>query len=58
MYKFKFVVIEKSIKHFDKNTYFHDVDIFIDRVKNMIIVKNIELIRQNLYICFRNIVFV
>ena len=57
MYEFKFVVIEKLIKHFDKNIYFRDVNMFIDRVKNMIVVKNIELIRQNLYIYFRNIIF-
>ena len=56
MYEFKFVVIENSIKHFDKNIYFRDVDMFIDRVKNMTIVKNVELIRQNFYICFRDIV--
>ena len=56
MYEFKFVVIEISIKYFDKNIYFRDVNMFIDRIKNMTIVKNIELIRQNLYICFRDIV--
>ena len=56
MYEFKFVVIENSIKHFDKNIYFRDVNIFIDRVKNKIIVKNIELIRQNFYIYFRDII--
>ena len=58
MYEIKFVVIENFIKYFDKNIYFRDVDIFIDRVKNMIVIKNVELIRQNLYICFRNTIFI
>ena len=57
IYEIKFVVIENLIKYFDKNIYFRDVDIFIDRVKNMIVVKNVELFRQNFYICFRDIIF-
>ena len=52
-YDDKFVVIEKIIKHVDKNIYFRDVNDFIDRVKNMINVKNVEFVHQNLYICFR-----
>ena len=57
MYEIKFVVIENFIKYFDKNIYFRDVDMFIDRMKNIIVVKNVELIRQNLYIYFRDIIF-
>ena len=57
MYETKFVVIENLIKHFDKNIYFRDVDMFIDRMKNMIVVKNVELIHQNFYICFRDTIF-
>ena len=52
-YDDKFVVIEKIIKHVDKNIYFRDVNDFINRVKNMINVKSVEFVRQNLYICFR-----
>ena len=56
MYDEKFVIIESIIEHIEKNIYFRNVNDFIDRVKNMIDVKNVELIRQNLYICFRDIV--
>ena len=55
MYDEKFVVIESVIEHIEKNIYFRDVNDFINRVKNMIDVKSVELIRQNLYICFRDI---
>ena len=53
-YDSKIVVIEENMKHFDKNIFFRDVHNFIDRIKNMIIIKNDKLIRNNLYICFKN----
>ena len=52
-YDDKFVVIKEVMKHVDKNIYFRDVNDFINRVKNMINVKDVEFVRQNLYICFR-----
>ena len=57
MYDEKSIIIEKFIMHVEKNIYFRDVNDFIDRVKNITNVKNTKLIRQNFYICFRNIVF-
>ena len=54
MYDDKSIVIENFIVHIDKNIYFRDVSNFVDRVKDMTNVKNVELIRQNLYTCFRD----
>ena len=58
MYDEKFVVIDEFIEFIDKNIYFRNVIYFIDRIKNMIEIKKVEIIRQNLYICFRNIVLI
>ena len=55
MYDDKFAIIDNFIKHVDKNIYFLDVNDFIDCVKNIIDVKKTKMIRQNLYICFREI---
>ena len=55
MYNEKFVVIDNFIKYINKNIYFQNVNIFIERVKNIIKIKKIELIRQNFYICFKSI---
>ena len=49
-------IIDNSIEHANKNTYFRDVHLFTERIKNMIIVKKNELTRQNLYICLREFV--
>ena len=58
MYDGKSAVTDNPIEHADKNTYFRNVNDFIDRVKNMIDVKKANMIRQNLYICFREIALV
>ena len=55
MYDGKSAVTDNFIEHVDKNIYFRNVNDFIDRVKNMIDVKEADMIRQNLYICFREI---
>ena len=44
-----------AIMYVDKNIYFRDVHVFIERVKDMIIVKSAKKIRNNLYICLRDI---
>ena len=54
MYNNKLIVIDEFIVHIDKNIYFCDVTNFIDCGKNITNVKNVELIRQNFYTCFRN----
>ena len=56
MYDDKFSIIDNSIEHANKNTYFRDVHLFTERIKNMIIVKKAKLTRQNLYICLRDLV--
>ena len=58
MYNGKFVVIDDFIEYINKNIYFRNVNVFIERIKNIIEVKKIELIRQNLYICFKNTILI
>ena len=53
MYDDKFSLIDNSIEHANKDTYFRDVHLFTERIKNMIVVKGAKLTRQNLYICLR-----
>ena len=54
MYDDKFVSTEETMKHIEKNTYFRDVHFFIERVKNLVTIKDIELIRENLWTCLRD----
>ena len=48
MYNGKLINNESTIEHINKKTYFRDVHLFIKRVKNLIIVKDVNLIRENL----------
>ena len=52
-YDDKFANIDDAMKHINKNTYFRDVHLFIERARNVIIIKNAELVRENLWICLR-----
>ena len=47
MYDDKSINIENFIIHINKNTYFKNVHYFIRRVNDIVIVKKIEMIRQN-----------
>ena len=47
-YDEKFNDIETEIKYIEKNTYFRDVIVFIDKIKNVIKMKNDKLLRHNL----------
>ena len=47
-YDDKFNNIEARIKHVKKKTYFRNVLIFIDRIKNIIKMKDAKLFRNNL----------
>ena len=38
----------------DKNVYYRNVHLFVERVKNLIVIKNVIMIKQNLNICLRN----
>jgi hypothetical protein len=57
-YDEKFTVTDDSMQHAEKNTYFRDVHFFIDRVKNIVVIKEAETIRNNLYICLRDIAMI
>jgi hypothetical protein len=52
-YEEKIIATAKSIQHANKNTYFRDVHLFIDRTKDIALVKDYDTVRNNLYICFR-----
>ena len=52
-YDEKFATIEDLIVHFEKNTYFRNVHVFIDRVKDMTLMKRFDVIRNNLFTCLR-----
>ena len=53
-YNGKLSDIKVEIKHAEKKTYFRDVFIFINRIKDIARVKGVELLRNNLQICLRN----
>ena len=56
MYDDKLLIIDNSIEHANKNTYFKNIHLFTERIKNMIIIKKAKLTRQNLYTCLREFV--
>ena len=49
-YNDKFVSTESALKHMSKNTYFRDVHLFLEKAKEMIILKTDELIQINLWL--------
>ena len=55
-YDDKTAIIASVIEHAKKNIYFKDVHVFIKRVKDIIIMKKDESIKNNLYNCLRGIV--
>ncbi len=57
-YDDKIMTTLDSMQHVDKNTYFRNVHLFIDRVKDIVVIKNVEMMRNNLYICLRNIAMI
>ena len=40
--------IDALIKHVEKDIYFRDVHLFLDRVKQFMFIKEVEMIRENL----------
>ena len=48
MYNDKFVRNETIIEHIEKETYFRNVHFFVERARNLALIKNIEMIRKNL----------
>ena len=55
-YDDKFFSTESVIEHFDKNIYYRDVHVFIERIRQMTIILSLELVRRNLSFCLRDIV--
>jgi hypothetical protein len=55
MYDNKSTFTEEFIKHVEKNIYFRDVHLFLKRVKNVTRVKNVNQVRENLFICLRKL---
>ena len=49
MYNNKSMIIENFIKHVEKNVYFQNIYMFIERIKNMIIIKKIKFF-ETIYI--------
>jgi hypothetical protein len=52
----KILTTIEFIQHVEKNTYFRNVHLFIDKVKNFAIAKEVEIIRNNLYTCLREFI--
>ncbi len=46
------------MQYAEKDTYFRNVHLFIDRVKNIAVIKSVEVVRNNLYTCLRDIVMI
>ena len=57
MYDNKSINTEQVMKHVEKNTYFRDVHLFIDRAKNMTVIHDEQFVRENLFICLRDTTF-
>jgi hypothetical protein len=53
IYDEKILITIELIQHVEKDTYFRDVHLFIDRVKNFVVAKRAEIVRNNLYTCLR-----
>ncbi len=49
----KFAFTSEAVTHVEKNIYYRDVHVFVERVKKMIIVLESETIRKNLSSCLR-----
>lgn len=52
MYDKKLIKIDEIIKHADKNTYFRNVDLFIEKAKDIAIIQENQHVRDNLFTCF------
>ena len=50
--------IEKSITHIDKDTFYKNVHVFVEKIKKMTIVLNFEIIRKNLFIYLKDSVLI
>ena len=51
----KITAIAFAMKHSDKNTYYRDIHFFLERCSNIVTVKDEQLVRENLFICLREL---
>ena len=56
MHENKSIYIDDFITQIEKNIYFRDVHYFMRRANDIVTIKRVELVRQNLWICLREIV--
>ena len=56
MYDEKSNTNDDFLKYANKKIYFRDVYLFVERIQNIIKIKNFEIIRNNLYICLRDMI--
>ena len=54
-YNDKTIYIAALIEHTDKNIYFRNIHLFLDRAKQFILIKEAELVRENLWLSLRDI---
>lgn len=53
MYDEKSIKIDEIMKHADKNTYFRDVHLFIEKKNNIAIIQEDQHAKNYLFTCFR-----
>lgn len=53
-YESKTIFIGESVFHFGKNTFFKNIHLFVSRIKDIVVVKNFKLVRNNLWICLKD----
>ena len=56
-YEKKSTAIEKILTHSDKNIYYKNVYVFVKKIKEIIIVLDVEQIRRNLFSCLKDTIF-
>ena len=56
-YDQKTTVIGGFMENAGKTLYFRDIHMFVNRVKNLTIIKKDKVARDNLYICFKSKTF-
>ncbi len=58
IYDDKILTTAESMQHAGKDIFFRDIHLFIDRVKDIIVIKDAEIVRNNLYTCLRDIAMI
>jgi hypothetical protein len=52
-YDEKILTTVESIQHADKDIFFRNIHLFIDRVRNFAVIKDYDAVKNNLYTCLR-----